>query len=43
VLDLQELVARGWSDAAILAELELTTPAAAEILTYLRQRHHDAL
>jgi hypothetical protein len=43
VLDIQELLAKGRSNAEILDALELTSPRAEEAIEYLRQRHQDQL
>jgi hypothetical protein len=43
VLDIQELQAKGRSNAEIVAVLELTSPDAEQMLDYLRQRQQDRL
>jgi hypothetical protein len=43
VLDIQHLVAEGWSNAEIVTELELTAPGAEEMIEFLRQRHQELL
>jgi hypothetical protein len=43
VLDIQELIARGRSNADIVAALELTSPAAEDLIAHLRQRQQDQL
>jgi hypothetical protein len=43
VLDIQHLVAEGWSNAEIVAELELAAPGAEEMIEFLRQRDQDLL
>jgi hypothetical protein len=43
VLDIQHLLAEGRSNEEIVAALELTSPAAAELIECLRQRHQDLL
>jgi hypothetical protein len=43
VLDVQQLLAEGRSNAEIAAALELTSPSAEELIDHLRQRHQDSL
>jgi hypothetical protein len=43
VLDIQELIAKGRSNAEIAADLELVCPASEQVIEYMRQRHQDQL
>jgi hypothetical protein len=43
VLDIQDLIARGRSNADIIAALEMTSSDAADLVEYLRQRRQDQL
>ena len=43
VMDVQDLLARGWTNAQIIEELELDHDKLDDLLGYLRRRHDDGL